>query len=723
MSSKKEKKQSNCKERTCSMLPDMFGRDISLLYEENISFKTNCGVFGTIMVILVIGMACSAEASKFLSQEVVSLEHYETHKANQIRQNSILNSVLSALGGADKIVSQGGMHIGIAFESNELFASGIIIHNYTSVPCDQVTIFSGYMKANPGMLCIRPSLEEIVENGIVLDTILCNEILNEGCINQSTLSGLNIYLEVNANDVYAASSIVQTSVKIIKVKIVKRIKKRVDISLIEYVSRTSSGMRLAVEGFRSILYKSNTESIQEIDPEDSLLEIRIEIDKDRQVVTYRKNYQLKDMISFIGGLMKGVTIIFFALVWPFREVTFYNAIVNEVFRVCATPEILERTMGGDSQDNPEDARNCNTPNSTRQKKTEGRLKQIVEKIEAMKKRYQVGGIFFRLIQDEKAKIEENMIKRSQYGLSLESPRSKPNEPLAPSRNLNPPKGRASLAGQLFTNNSKSNNPKEAGGGIIQSDEVELENKETKPQTFKKVSIEEEPPKQSMRDSDVSELSREYDDCEDQNEVDLSPSNHENKCPSRFESFQKFKPEIDKNLEDYESRAMEELKDRITNRISRKGVDFQQNMKNPFTVFGNELINVPTQIKIPFAVGSRDLKKYHFDSENGPKQFGNNSNYLIPRSNTHLDIPDLSENVRRDNREFTALEKQYDGILNTSAVNINEQDDQEENKRPSLIDLKKILGGFIPKKPVLNPISLDKASLVESPSKSRRYPII
>lgn len=101
------------------------------------------------------------------------------------------------------------------------------------------------------------------------------------------------------------------------------------------------------QGYISLLYKDSHESVVALGGPDSpqshkLLQIEVEVDQDRKIISERKLYPLKDVISFLGGLFKGLSIFFFAIVWPFREVSYYRSLVNEVFRLCDSSDTMKR---------------------------------------------------------------------------------------------------------------------------------------------------------------------------------------------------------------------------------------------------------------------------------------------------------------------------------------------------------------------------------------------
>lgn len=50
------------------------------------------------------------------------------------------------------------------------------------------------------------------------------------------------------------------------------------------------------------------------------------------------------VLSFVGGLFKGMSMIFLCLAWPVREVEYYKTLINMMFNVCETQEDMEKAF-------------------------------------------------------------------------------------------------------------------------------------------------------------------------------------------------------------------------------------------------------------------------------------------------------------------------------------------------------------------------------------------
>jgi hypothetical protein len=58
------------------------------------------------------------------------------------------------------------------------------------------------------------------------------------------------------------------------------------------------------------------------------------LDRESKILNEAILYSLKDFLTLMGGLMKGLTVFFFLMTWPFREILYYKKLVNEMFVLC-----------------------------------------------------------------------------------------------------------------------------------------------------------------------------------------------------------------------------------------------------------------------------------------------------------------------------------------------------------------------------------------------------
>lgn len=85
-------RRNNSSSKTKIRFPDIFGKPIGFLFDERQYYPTCCGYIGTVVVVLVVTMAMIGEGSKMLSQDLISLEYYES-RSKSVRDPSFYESL------------------------------------------------------------------------------------------------------------------------------------------------------------------------------------------------------------------------------------------------------------------------------------------------------------------------------------------------------------------------------------------------------------------------------------------------------------------------------------------------------------------------------------------------------------------------------------------------------------------------------------------------------
>ena len=97
----------------------------------------------------------------------------------------------------------------------------------------------------------------------------------------------------------------------------------------------------AKEVKRGIVYQKDTAEIVSLNTDRYFFRIDVELDSDLGIQVKKDYANFAGLLSYLGGLFKGVSFVFLIIVWPFREVQFYRKLINQMFIVCETVDDLE----------------------------------------------------------------------------------------------------------------------------------------------------------------------------------------------------------------------------------------------------------------------------------------------------------------------------------------------------------------------------------------------
>jgi hypothetical protein len=89
--------------------------------------------------------------------------------------------------------------------------------------------------------------------------------------------------------------------------------------------------------YSKIFLREENDFIPSTDDDPVLMELNLKTDLS-SIVKIRMKYQsISDLVAFLGGFSKGLSLFLFVLVFPFREIKYYRKLINSMFSVCMTP--------------------------------------------------------------------------------------------------------------------------------------------------------------------------------------------------------------------------------------------------------------------------------------------------------------------------------------------------------------------------------------------------
>lgn len=96
---------------------------------------------------------------------------------------------------------------------------------------------------------------------------------------------------------------------------------------------------------KSFKFQYQDKEVIGINPEIELLRLQVTLnDFEKRFVELRMK-TISNVLAYLGGLFKGVSMFFLILVWPVREVLYYKKIINSLFTVCLDFQELQKMMG------------------------------------------------------------------------------------------------------------------------------------------------------------------------------------------------------------------------------------------------------------------------------------------------------------------------------------------------------------------------------------------
>ena len=111
-------------------------------------------------------------------------------------------------------------------------------------------------------------------------------------------------------------------------------------------------------------YLSDEQEITTSYEENEVLQLSLKMDRNSQVLIKKKYKSIFSLFAYVGGLSKGIAIFFAILIFPVREVLYYQNLINNMFNVCLDheqKEIALKTMFADNGQDQDDNDDGDSP--------------------------------------------------------------------------------------------------------------------------------------------------------------------------------------------------------------------------------------------------------------------------------------------------------------------------------------------------------------------------
>ena len=299
---------------------------------------------------------------------------------------------------------------------------------------DQLQLASGYeecskyskideigLNQDDQVFCLKASKSQL-ENHFEISLEKCTSSQCSTKFDPPFTFKFDVYIEVDANKITKTSDDSFTTLKKIEFSTGFGIKKISTIELIEFESKTIRSINLRNKVYKSQIFNGNHEQVVGVSPKKTFLSLKFGMDQTRKIYTEKTLYDLKNIISFLGGLVRGLTILFFVLVWPFREISFNTTLINEMFMLCDSSKTLKKLVPSQTKDSNLRTILHHQETDKVSQNDDIEARKLVNRMESLKHRYQEGGLFYRILDREKenikASIEDEIVKASMFSQSF-----------------------------------------------------------------------------------------------------------------------------------------------------------------------------------------------------------------------------------------------------------------------------------------------------------------
>lgn len=324
---------------------DLYYKEINMTFRDS-NYKTNCGAFFSIILVIVVVLTSLYDIHNIYKGKVESIMFLvEPYKDDQPQWTNKTFDIAVGLYKKDL----DSVHL-TAYFINEIGEKmEELIFDADCAVEHQIDKFGRYGEIdieqdNITFFCLRLSKDDMIQ--------IRNPIIElHGCSEKSkncNLTGSKIqYILLQKNDVSNHRDTafpVTVKEKYIVSKQVGTIgqPKRIQSYLIWRRVRESNGIliRTSTANDNLILDRMDISDILFNTDISLISQIQIKVNRYSRLYLEKEYSSIINSLAFLGGLFKGISMLFFVMVWPVREALFYKHLINNIFLVCDSADDL-----------------------------------------------------------------------------------------------------------------------------------------------------------------------------------------------------------------------------------------------------------------------------------------------------------------------------------------------------------------------------------------------
>ena len=478
---------------------DLFGRRLNMLFNRQNYFKTYFGAVATMLLVLSITSATYYDVLKLFTYSIRTLNYYEDNipiddkifnraefsvpklKFAVLYKQKIANKSLMRLDyildnfpdSARLIDCEHFWENGASITDSVAFGDAgyrrfcyevdveALKKNDFSINFNKCFSTKNFTSAKTNKIKSIPTTITTVENKSIPKGDPCETDLTT--LDQA-LETLDLKLLVQLNNFNVRETGAMTGFKEIDLSLSSRLSKTIKLDLIQMHSRSKFSIFRKIGIFKGIIYREYHESVDKINPEMRLMSIKVSVDKKKRIYVEKIFYQFQHLLSGIGGLLKGATVMIWICIFPFREILYYKKLANEMFILCTEQKkfskIVNMSRRGIKRSQTGGGDDKKKARVSKDGQDNLNVKHLVDKVMTLKNSFQKNGLFYNLLKSTE-NLPEELRRGSMIALSMSQTNLKTFGSLKGKESLKlPGEGRKSLhgSGQIkFKQNQTNNN--------------------------------------------------------------------------------------------------------------------------------------------------------------------------------------------------------------------------------------------------------------------------
>lgn len=337
---------------------DLFGKAPSLRFEGKDKFRTHCGGLATLVFLILIIAFFVLKSTQVAQGKIKTLTYMikNTHSLNQTFSKQIRTEEYAfAFNNPQIDLSVIHPSVSLYNQTNKLEDNPLKIFDCSKSVYNRLdTLLKNQISPKIQIFCVKISSNDLLlGRRPVIELRECKDSKkNKKCKSKKEINKLLKKVEVwtfalvDHTDFHLPTHKLTTGFATSKIQVSNTFKKSSNFMLREadIYTKTGSFVNFSPKKRSTLMYLRNDIEIVSTIREHIFLELTITIDQFSKILINKELVTMVNVLATFGGLSKSLAILFLILVFPVREVLYYQRLINDTFNICVDQFQLETAI-------------------------------------------------------------------------------------------------------------------------------------------------------------------------------------------------------------------------------------------------------------------------------------------------------------------------------------------------------------------------------------------
>lgn len=345
---------------------DIFGKKITFRFHDQDIFKTYCGAAATLLLFSILIIFIVTKTLEISKGELETI-NYTPRNTQRIRKFdkyglTQFNEEIIGIGFDDSVLDSSVLKLEFGFQNSKTKKFEKTDQYF---PCDEEiksNLLPGYKRESHSglrIICFSSDFSKVKEGyKPVIRVKKCrnntryqNSDQFRSCESKEVidkkLKTFNLWVFASSDHSNFYMKTTHSNRKYVGIRISgsKDFEKEVRLVYREAKIKEKRGLFVQKNYYsRTNFFQSFSDHVVSLNPNSSLLRITMDVDQIKEVYIEKQYKSALDVLAFLGGFSKGLTILLLVIVFPVREILFTKKLINHMFNICLNEDQIDAAV-------------------------------------------------------------------------------------------------------------------------------------------------------------------------------------------------------------------------------------------------------------------------------------------------------------------------------------------------------------------------------------------